>query len=150
MVAQPLGLGYRSRYLAYMIESAEQFRSLRESERADEYSRAAHDEAPLEVWLDIIDRMPDMRFWVAQNKTVPILVLDKLADDMDSRVRDMVARKRRLPEPLQIKLATDPDPAVRCALASNANLALRALEILADDHDDMVSAALKRRSEKAK
>lgn len=133
-----------------MIESAEQFQSLRESQRADEYSRAAHDEAPLEVWLDIIDRMPDMRFWVAQNKTVPIPVLENLANDVDSRVRGMVARKRKLPEPLQIILATDSDPAVRCALASSAKLALRALEILADDHDEMVIAALKRRAEKAK
>jgi hypothetical protein len=138
------------RYLAYMIESAEQFRSLRESEQSDEYSRAAHEEAPLEVWLDVIERMPDMRFWVAQNKTVPIPVLEHLADDIDPRVRDMVARKRKLPESLQTKLATDPDPSVRCALASNAKLAPRALVILSNDLDEMVAAVLKRRAENAK
>ena len=137
-------------YLANMIESAEQFRSLRESELPDEYSRAAHDDAPLEVWLDIIDRMPDLRFWVAQNKTVPISVLETLADDTDPRVRDMVARKRKLPEALQIKLARDVDPAVRCTLAQNAKLAPGALAILTDDDDDMVTAALQRRSDKAK
>jgi hypothetical protein len=133
-----------------MIESAEQFRSLRESEQSDEYSRASHDEAPLEVWLEIIDRMPDMRFWVAQNKTVPISVLESLADDTDPRVRDMVARKRKLPESLQIKLATDSDPIVRCTLARNAKLAPRALAILAVDHDEMVTAVLQQRSDKAK
>ena len=133
-----------------MIESAEQFRSLRESEPPDEYSRATHDDAPLEVWLDIIDRMPDLRFWVAQNKTVPIAVLETLADDTDPRVRDMVARKRKLPEALQIKLARDADPAVRCTLAQNAKLAPGALAILTDDDDDMVTAALQRRSDKAK
>ncbi len=138
------------RYLAFMIESAEQFRSLRESADSDEYSRAAHEEAPLEVWLDIIERMPDMRFWVAQNKTVPIPILEHLANDIDPRVRDMVARKRKLPEKLQTQLATDPDPTVRCALASNAKLAPRALAILSNDHDEMVAAVLKRRTEYAK
>lgn len=52
-----------------MIESAEQFRSLLESDEPNEYHRAAHDEASLEVWLDVVSRMPTMRFWVAQNKT---------------------------------------------------------------------------------
>ena len=136
------------RYLANMIESAEQFRSLRESELPNEYSRAAHDDAPLQVWLDIIDRMPDLRFWVAQNKTVPISVLETLADDTDPRVRDMVARKRKLPEALQIKLARDSDPAVRCTLAQNAKLAPRALAILTDDDDDMVTAVLQTKTKK--
>lgn len=134
-------------YSVDMIESAEHFRSLRESALAHEYRRAARDDAPLDVWLEIIASMPDMRFWVAQNKTVPISVLDRLADDTDPRVREMVARKRKLPESLQIKLATDSDPTVRCALATNAMLAPRALAILVDDHDDMVAAALARRAD---
>jgi len=133
-----------------MIDSAEQFRALRESEYIEEYHRAAHDEAPLEVWLDIIARMPDMRFWVAQNKTVPIRVLEQLADDSDTRVRDMVARKRKIPESLQIKLATDTDATVRCALASNANLTPRALAILFDDTDELVVATAALRAEQAK
>jgi hypothetical protein len=133
-----------------MIESAEHFRSLRESKEGDAYHRASHDEAALEVWLDIITRMPDMRFWVAQNKTVPISVLEQLAGDPDWRVRDMVARKRKIPESLQIKFATDTDPAVRCALASNANLTPRALAILANDGDKLVSEIVDRRAEKAK
>jgi hypothetical protein len=86
-----------------MLNSAEQFRSLRESDDPNEYRRAAHDEAPIEVWLDVVARMSDMRFWVAQNKTVPIEVLEQLADDPDPRVRGMVAGKRKLPEtPLEL------------------------------------------------
>ena len=76
-----------------MIESAEEFRRLRESDDPEDYRRAAHDEAPVEVWLEVIRRWPDMRFWVAQNKTVPVLVLEVLVDDPDQNVRDMVLRK---------------------------------------------------------
>ncbi|MFN9418414.1 MAG: hypothetical protein ACK56W_13350 [Pirellula sp.] len=133
-----------------MIDSAEQFRSLRESENAGEYHRAAHDEAPLEVWLDVLTRMPEMRFWVAQNKTVPVVVLQQLADDPDSRVRGMVARKRKIPETLQLKLATDTDTSVRSALAYNAKITPRVLAILAEDHDQLVSEPAKRRVETAK
>jgi hypothetical protein len=76
-----------------MIESADEFRRLRESEIPDEYRRAAHDEAPVEVWLEVIRRWPDMRFWVAQNKTVPVSILEILVNDPDEKVRDMVLRK---------------------------------------------------------
>jgi hypothetical protein len=34
-----------------------------------------------------------MRFWVALNKTVPVSVLEILANDPDEKVRDMVLRK---------------------------------------------------------
>lgn len=133
-----------------MIDTAEEFRSLRESEANEEYRRAIHDEAPLEVWLDVIARMLDMRFWVAQNKTVPVVVLQQLAGDPDSRVRDMVARKRKLPEVLQIKLAADSDPSVRSALAYNAKITPRVLAILVDDDDQMVREVARRRAENAR
>ncbi|MDB4759719.1 HEAT repeat domain-containing protein [bacterium] len=132
-----------------MINSAEQFRSLRESEDPDEYRRAAHDEAPVEVWLDVVTRMPDMRFWVAQNKTVPVAVLEQLADDPNSRVRDMVARKRKIPETLQIKLAADTEPSVRSALAYNAKVTARVLAMLIDDDDQTVRDAAQRRADDA-
>ena len=46
-----------------MITSAEQFVYLRESEDRSEYHRAAHEEAPLDVWLDVITRYPEMQQW---------------------------------------------------------------------------------------
>ena len=132
-----------------MLSSAEQFRSLRESDDPDEYRRAAQDEAPIEVWLDVIARMPDMRFWVAQNKTVPVEVLEHLANDTDPRVRDMVARKRKLPETLQIKLASDTEPSVRAALAYNAKVTSRVLAMLMNDGDRLVRDAANRRQDHA-
>lgn len=116
-----------------MIESAEQFRDLRESDDPCEYRRAAQEEASLEVWLDVISRMPDLRCWVAQNKTVPIAILELLADDPDSRVRWMVASKRKLPESLQLKIAADSDPSIRATLARNPKATERVLKILAHD-----------------
>jgi hypothetical protein len=129
-----------------VIESAEQFRLLRESEIAAEYYRAAHDEAPLQVWLDILNKMPDMRFWVAHNKTVPIEILQILANDQDSKVRNIVARKRKIPESIQLTLSNDNDPSVRSALACNAKITPRVLAILLDDQDNLVSEAARSRA----
>lgn len=77
-----------------MIESADEFVRLRSSEDPAEYQRAAREEAAESTWLEVIDRFPDMRFWVAQNKTVPLSVLEILRHDADERVRSMVTSKR--------------------------------------------------------
>lgn len=132
-----------------MMNSAEQFRSLRESDDPDEYHRAAHDEARIETWLDVIARMPDMRFWVAQDKTIPVEVMSHLANDLDPRVRGMVARKRRLPESLQIQLASDEESCVRSALACNAKVTSRVLGMLMNDENKLVRDAASRRADDA-
>jgi hypothetical protein len=124
-----------------MINSAEQFQLLRKSDDPNQHHYAAHQEAPIEVWFDIITRMPDMRFWVAQNKTIPIEVLEHLANDPDLRVRRMVAQKRRLSETLQIKLARDPEPSVRAALAHNVKVTPQVLAILINDSEQLVRDA---------
>lgn len=54
-----------------MIESADEFVRLRTSADPAEYQRAARDDATERTWRDVIARFPEMRFWVAQNKTVP-------------------------------------------------------------------------------
>ena len=58
-----------------MINSAEEFILLRNSETRDEYIRAASEDASDLVWIDIISRFPEMREWVAYNKTVPLNIL---------------------------------------------------------------------------
>jgi hypothetical protein len=116
-----------------VIASADEFRELRTSEDRDQYLRAAHDEAPLSVWNDVITRFPDMRMWVAHNKTVPVEILEVLAGDLNGQVRYTVAMKRKLPESLQLRLAADPDESVRLAIAHNAKATRAALQLLADD-----------------
>jgi len=106
---------------------------------------AAWDEAPLEVWLEVIEKYPDMREWVAHNKTIPVEIMEILADDTDENVRFTVAMKNRLPENLQLKLARDPDSSVRNRIVYNKKATLRALMMLLnDDEEDIRKLARKR------
>jgi hypothetical protein len=77
-----------------VIESAEEFVGLRTSDDPADYERAAREECAEVTWLDVIERFPEMRFWVAQNKTVSLTVLEVLRGDNDERVQWMVRRKR--------------------------------------------------------
>lgn len=128
-----------------MIQSAEEFVRLRQSPDPEDQYRAAHEEASEQVWLDIVRRFPDMRFWVAQNKTTPLAVLRVLGEDADARVRGMVARKRRLPEDLLLRLARDPDAGVRNAVAYNPKASRAVLDGLADDCEEFVREAVLKR-----
>lgn len=96
-----------------MIESAEEFVRLRTSSLPEEYLRAAEEEATTNVWIDVIQRYPGMRSWVAHNKSVPIEVLALLAVDPDPDVRSVVADRRKLTPELFRQLSADPDEAVR-------------------------------------
>jgi len=96
-----------------MIETAEEFVLLRRSHDQRNYLRAATEAADKVVWLDITERFPGMRFWVAQNKTVPLEVLDVLARDSDPAVRLMVAMKNKLTYDLFPLVASDSDGGVR-------------------------------------
>jgi hypothetical protein len=79
-----------------MLRDAEEVARLRTSDDPGDYHRAAHEEARLDTWLDVVARYPSMRRWVAQNKTVPNEILVHLASYEDPQVRSMVARKRKL------------------------------------------------------
>jgi len=121
-----------------MINTAEEFIRLRSSEIEEEYRRAAHEEAPLYVWLEVVEKYPDYREWVAHNKTIPLEVLEMLADDPDERVRHAVAFKNKLPEELQLRLARDPNESVRLRIACNKNSSKSALELLQNDECEPV------------
>ena len=115
------------------IRDAAEFIRLRESSDPEEYRRAAAEDAPLEVWLDIVENHRAMRFWVAQNKTVPQQVLRILASDEDARVRAMTASKRSIEPDLLSQLADDPDDAVRAAVARNRSTPRETLQRLRED-----------------
>ncbi|WP_159702971.1 HEAT repeat domain-containing protein [Arthrobacter sp. 18067] len=124
-----------------MIASAEEFVALRCSEDPAEYHRAAHDEAGLAVWLEVIDKHPDMRFWVAQNKTVPLEILELLASDPDVRVRSFVAMKRKIGIDLLQRLAVDEDDAVRACVARHRRATPELIETLLHDESWVVRKA---------
>jgi hypothetical protein len=128
-----------------MINSAEEFVRLRLSENMEEYLKVAWDEAPLKVWLEVIGKYLHMREWVAHNKSIPIEIMEILADDADERVRFNVAQKNRLPENLQLKLANDPDSSVRNRIVYNKKATFQTLNILLNDDDEDIRTLAKKR-----
>jgi hypothetical protein len=128
-----------------LIESAEEFVRLRVSERQDEYSIAADAEAPMEVWFDIIARFPEMKEWVACNRTVPMEILEVLASDSDRKVRAAVADKRKLSSHLFDLLSKDADEVVRQRIAYNKKSPIEVIERLAIDEAALVRTAALRR-----
>jgi hypothetical protein len=116
-----------------MISSAEEFIQLRTSGNSSEYLRAATEEAPIEVWHEIVERHPDMRSWVAYNKTVPVEILASLACDPSPDVRHSVAMKNKLTLELMSKLADDEDESVRRGIAHNKKTPAEVLRKLAMD-----------------
>ncbi len=128
-----------------MISSADEFVRLRNSDDADEQRRASSESADDGVWADVIERFPDLRQWVAQNKTVPLDILRTLATDVDPEVRAAVAMKRKLDRSLFERLAQDSEPSVRHSLACNRKTPADVLAGLAGDPEAFVAqAALER------
>lgn len=120
------------------IHSADEFVRLRCSDEPADYQRAAGDEAAIGVWRDVIDRYPDARKWVAQNKTVPLEILADLASGADVGVRRMVAMKRKLTPELLDQLAMDDDETIRMRVAMHKNVAGETLQRLRDDSWDRI------------
>jgi hypothetical protein len=135
---------------AIMIETVAEFVRLRNSEIGGEYYRAAHDEAPLDVWWGVLNNHPDMAFWVAQNKTVPYEILEHLSEHNDSRVRTMVSSKNKLEEPLLLKLALDSDDAIRMNIARHKKATARVLGLFRQDCWEEVSKVADERVQSGK
>jgi hypothetical protein len=128
-----------------MIDSADEFIRLRYSDDPREYRRAASEPAALNVWLELIERHPDSRVWVARNKTVPLEVLSTLAGDTSQEVRFAVSMKRKLTPELLSRLADDPDESIRLQVARHRNTPKGILEKLAgDDWETVASVAAER------
>src|SRR5262245_20782386 len=102
-----------------MITTAEEFERLRNSELPEEYNRSAHEAASEQVWLAVLASYPEMTFWVIHNKTVPLAILELLANHPDKDVRWAIASKRKLSTALFEQLAVDTDEYVRLAIATN-------------------------------
>lgn len=115
------------------LKSAAEFVHLRRSDDPRDYGRAAHEDAPLDVWHELVENYSDMRVWVARNKTVPLEILQILASDADPNVRSAVADKRKATANLLAKLARDSDGSVRLRVATNKKVPSDILEILLED-----------------
>ncbi|MBD3922932.1 HEAT repeat domain-containing protein [Paenibacillus sp. PR3] len=130
-----------------MITSADEFYHLRTSEKQEEYLRAAWDEATIEVWHEVLAKYPDMSFWVAHNKTVPLEVLRALCDHPEWRVRSIIASKNKISEDIQMILVKDNESLVRSSLARNKKATLKILQMLINDEDEEIREIVKKRIE---
>ena len=105
-----------------MIKSADEFKRLRLSEIQSEYDQAARDNASIEVWLDVIQKFPDLKEWVIHNKTIQIEILELLAKDFNPKVRACVANKRKINDLIFNLLKSDVSEDVRSSLLHNTKL----------------------------
>lgn len=128
-----------------VIRSADEFVELRSSSERALYTRAAHESAPEEVWIAVIEQYPEYRDWVAHNKSIPESIIRILASDPDRRVRFTIAMKRATPRDILERLAHDPDDGVRARVAHNAKTPVAILQILQHDSADHVKEAAIRR-----
>ena len=83
----------------------------------------------------MISRFPDLKIWVAHNKTVPLSILRVLARDCDPRVRKSVAAKRKLDPELFDLLSADEDSTVRASITYNSKVPLVVLKRLLADRE---------------
>jgi hypothetical protein len=116
-----------------MIKSADQFVLLRTSKDIELYQKATNEPATEDTWQEVIRRYPDMKIWVARNKTVPLNILEILSYDENADVRHAVAMKHKSSQDILQRLAQDPDDSVRLRVALNPKTPKVILEQLLHD-----------------
>jgi hypothetical protein len=130
-----------------MIETADQFVLFRTSEDIELYQKAANEPATEDTWQEVIKRYPNMRVWVARNRTVPLSILEILSCDENADVRYAVAMKRKSSQDILQRLAQDPDESVRLKVALNPKTPKVLLEQLLHDKWSRVVEEAKNRLE---
>jgi hypothetical protein len=122
-----------------MISSSEEFLELRNSDNPAEYNRAGTESAPTSVWWNLIQEHPQMRVWVARNRTIPKEIIYHLSEDDDPIVRDAICSKYPLDMDIYILLSRDLDEGIRARLTYNKGLPLAILKDMSEkDPSDFV------------
>lgn len=126
-----------------MIQSADEFKYLRLSENIEEQYRASNDAANKEVWIEVINKFPELREWVAHNKNIQIEILEKLTLDSNPKVRCVVARKRKINDKIFEILKNDLTEEVRYDLLSNTKISIEKKRKIKVDDSDWLQGILK-------
>lgn len=116
-----------------MIRSVAEFIEMNSSDDANIRRRAVSEEASEEIWFELIENYPELRFAIALNKNLTAPVLDVLSRDTDLRVRYIVAKKRKVSAEILHRLAFDPEESIRMQVARHGNASKQTLEILRND-----------------
>ncbi|GAA1848245.1 hypothetical protein [Myceligenerans crystallogenes] len=110
--------------------------------------------AETSIWIEFIEQYPDLDFWVANNRTIGVAELRRLAVSATWQTRHRVAGKRRTrsgqvpcPPDLLEKLAHDPCDAVVHTVANNPGTPLATLQFLSRHRWDEVQTAAIRQLE---
>lgn len=133
---------------AIVIKSAEEFLRLRFSDSEEDQIRANSDSASEEVWLNVIEKYPEMKEYVARNQSVTANILNILANDGNRRVRWSVASNLKTSTETLRLLSKDFDEAVRQDVAINPNTPIELLKTLENDPWEGVVEVVKERLEK--
>lgn len=124
-----------------VVDQIDQWVALLTSEEPDDRQRAASVSLPEATWREVIGRHPDLKVAVAQNKHVPLSVLELLAGDDDPLVRTWVAMKRKAGAALLERLAADADEGERQRVACNPRTPPAVLQRLEHDEAESVASA---------
>ncbi|MDX6019778.1 hypothetical protein SIL08_05705 [Scandinavium sp. V105_16] len=121
------------------INSVEEFLELINSDDPANRMRSGTESASLSVWLNIIEKYPEFKVWVARNRTVPKEVIGILCVDPDPIVRHAISIKYPLDIEVYSKLAEDKDESIRSSLAYNRGFPIFLLKKMAEnDPSDFV------------
>ncbi|GKX55995.1 hypothetical protein SOASR030_21070 [Leminorella grimontii] len=122
-----------------MISTPDEFIKLINSNCPNEYNLAGRKEAPVPVWLELIKGYPDMRVWVARNRTIPREIMDYLSKDDNPVVREAISAKYPLDVDMYLLFSRDPDEGIRARLIFNKGLPVFILKHMAEnDPSDFV------------
>ncbi|MFK0313325.1 hypothetical protein ACIQUF_19095 [Pseudomonas sp. NPDC090233] len=125
-----------------MITNAIEFKEICEGGSNTNF---AHQQAPEEIWLEILNRYPELDTAVASNKTIPDSIIELLSISDDVNVRWRIALKRRLSRSAFDRLAIDKDASVRQRIACNPKVPIDILRQLTQDDDEMVADSAKKK-----
>ena len=132
-----------------MINTTSEFIKLRNSDIPAEYNRTGIEEAPIDVWMELIENHPDMKVWVARNKSIPMEIINILSLDNDPVIRDAISSKYPLDIEIYQLFSKDADEGIRAKLTYNKGLPLFILKDMAkNDPSEFVRTEAKSRYDK--
>lgn len=128
-----------------MIESVSHYLQLRSDESASKRRLITTEIAAVSTWIELVESHPELCDDIALNKSLPIEILELLANNASENVRYIVAMKGNLSANLFEHLASDSCETVRSRIAFNKRTPVSILKQLAQDPSKLVSDKAKLR-----
>ena len=130
-----------------MIKTLEEYLRLSESDVPQERHRALDEFLPEHICYEFVKLYPERKKWLLNNPTVPLSLLEILADDPDWKVRGSVAEHPNISPELCEKLSCDEDECVRRRIIFNLKTPTEIFKKLLDDPVEDCAEAAKEKYE---